>query len=380
MATHSPHRPSTLPIAALLLLTASAGCYDEREPLTERGEACTGCHGSGPDDPAPPPGVWLLGGRTSTAVRGVGAHELHLKGGTLAAPVSCETCHLVPTSIGAAGHLDDDLPAEVTFSGRANAGEARSTYDARNGTCTTYCHGATLAGGANREPRWTLLDGSQTGCNGCHGFPPPAPHPQARACSACHSQVVDSENRIADRTLHANGSVEVLRDASCHRCHGSAVNDAPPLDSAGHTELSARGVGVHQSHVRATELHAAYACSVCHLTPTKVEAAGHLDDSPNAEISFGGAANARGTRSTYDVVALSCSTYCHSRPGASGGGWTWTTPQRLTCASCHGFPPPAPHPAEGDCGSCHTGVVAAGDPSRLLDPTKHANGTVDLGE
>lgn len=384
MATQSLQFGSRLPLALLALLAAGTGCYNERDPLTERGQACTGCHGSGPGNgpngSAPPPGLWLFGGRSSTEVRGVGAHELHLQGGALAAPVSCDTCHLVPSEVDAPGHLDDDLPAELRFSGRANADQAQSSYDPRAGTCSTYCHGATLAGGTQREPLWTRVDGTQTGCNACHGFPPPAPHPQSSACAACHGQVVDGKNAIVAKALHVNGTVEVLRDATCHSCHGSATNDAPPQDSAGRTEVSVRGVGVHQSHARASALHAAYGCSVCHVTPTRLEDAAHLDDSPNAEVSFGGTANARGTRSSYDVVTLSCATYCHNRPGASGASWRWTTPRTLGCASCHGFPPPAPHPAQGDCGSCHEGVVAAGDPSRIINPTKHANGQVDFDD
>lgn len=380
MATQSLQFGSRLPLALLALLAATAGCYDERAPLTDRPEACAGCHGNGPEDAAPPPGLWLFGGRSSTAVRGVGAHRLHLQGGALAAPVGCETCHLVPKEVDAPGHLDDDLPAELTFSGRADADQVQSSYDPRAGTCNTYCHGATLAGGAHRTPQWTRVDGSQTGCNGCHGFPPPAPHPQSSACAACHGQVVDGKNAIVAKDLHVNGTVEVLRDATCHSCHGSSTNDAPPGDRSGATDPGTRGVGAHQSHVRATTRHAAYPCSTCHVTPSRLEDPGHLDDSPNAELSFGGIANARGTPSSYNVVALSCATYCHNRPGASGASWSWATPRSLSCASCHGFPPPAPHPADSACARCHGGVVGAGNPPPILAPAKHANGQVDFND
>src|SRR5512143_3518187 len=120
---------------------------------------------------------------------GVGAHRMHLGTSTMHKRIECAVCHKVPNEIGDPGHLDTPLPAELTFGGIAEG----SVWNHDTATCSnTYCHGATLtnnlggqssaAGGATTVPVWTLVDGSQSQRTSCHGFPPPAPHPQASDC------------------------------------------------------------------------------------------------------------------------------------------------------------------------------------------------------
>ena len=48
----------------------------------------------------------------------------------------------------------------------------------------------------------------------------------------------------------------------------------------------------------------------------------------------------------------------------------------MTCGSCHGSPPPAPHPfvaATASCGSCHPGSTRT-----AVDPATHVNGLVEV--
>jgi hypothetical protein len=47
----------------------------------------------------------------------------------------------------------------------------------------------------------------------------------------------------------------------------------------------------------------------------------------------------------------------------------------LTCTSCHGMPPAAPHPASSQCSNCHNDVDAQGN---ITDRSLHVNGDVDL--
>lgn len=135
---------------------------------------CLGCHGSGTS--AAPPRDLL--GNTSTSALGVGAHRAHLDGGhRLAPPVPCDTCHVVPTTVLAVGHLDSADAAEV----KAAVGWDR---DAR--TCNNRCH-------LQARPDWT---GTQVAfCGSCHGVPPATPvhanvH-QLSQCTTCHSNTVD---------------------------------------------------------------------------------------------------------------------------------------------------------------------------------------------
>src|SRR5690606_28376013 len=96
-----------------------------------------------------------LAGNQFTTALGVGAHQAHLRGAArLATPIACATCHLVPATTLAAGHIDSPAPAEVA----ANVG-----WDRASATCTTACHGTT-------SPAWTST--GEVSCGSCHGLPP----------------------------------------------------------------------------------------------------------------------------------------------------------------------------------------------------------------
>lgn len=230
-------------------------------------DTCTGCHGD-ETSIAPPPDT---SGSTDPLDPGVGAHAAHE-----AADVACEACHVVPTAIDDVGHIDL-APAEVVFGGDATLGGAAPTWD--GASCSdTYCHGGTLRGGAFQEPLWTLVDGSQVGCGGCHGDPPGGSHvPHASptiaaavACGACH--VVPDET-VAPGHLDAppvetifgglalaggaRPSFTATRTCADSYCHGAT------LDGGALTEPT----------WGATD-HAALACDACHGMPP---ANGHPD-------------------------------------------------------------------------------------------------------
>jgi predicted CxxxxCH...CXXCH cytochrome family protein len=165
---------------------------------------CTTCHG-GPTDAAPVPGT-----------PGAGAHRTHLDGTAISRPVECSACHIVPTSVLDAGHIDTARPGEVTFSGTALANGASPVYSYATATCSgTPCHGAVLpdgnaSGGTNTTPDWNRVDGTQAPCGSCHAIPPPAPHPYVElnpVCSACHQDIAPDNVTFTRPDLHVDGRV-----------------------------------------------------------------------------------------------------------------------------------------------------------------------------
>lgn len=130
---------------------------------------CSGCHGSASSS-APPTD---LAGNTFTTALGVGAHQAHLMAPSgLRGPIPCETCHVVPATLTAAGHLDT-APADVN---------AVLGWDRTTETCTTWCHGPA-------RPAWTSH--GEVVCGSCHGVPPADtnhdPQMTIATCGTCHA-------------------------------------------------------------------------------------------------------------------------------------------------------------------------------------------------
>lgn len=212
----------------------TAGCHVDRTGARKSPEACNTCHGdfSAPARDtstfAPPKGVK---GETSTSYRGVGAHQVHLKGGAVSGGFDCTECHTVPKTFFETGHVDTDLPAEVFFNGPL--GRLRSAvtpapvYSSQDLSCAnTFCHGNwrlrrsaspyafvytdSIMVGANKTVGWTAgaADGA---CGTCHGIPPVGHIASTlSACVNCHPGVVNSAGQIIDKTKHINGKVDAF--------------------------------------------------------------------------------------------------------------------------------------------------------------------------
>ncbi|HJX62488.1 MAG TPA: CxxxxCH/CxxCH domain-containing protein [Polyangia bacterium] len=228
-----------LPLAAVLL-SCELSC--QRSPLTDGLPAkldCSSCHGN-QDNAAPP---LALNGATSTSDIGVGAHQGHMTGGAISAPVACEECHPVPTLMDGDHHPPPlPRPTEMIFGPLAQTGGATPAWNRSKETCTnTYCHGATLPGTFKpAAPLWTKVDGSQIKCNSCHGVLPAdlgGSHPlhTAYTCDTCHTRVTSADLTITHRSLHVDGEVDVSMAAgtwdpetrtcadtdTANGCHGS---------------------------------------------------------------------------------------------------------------------------------------------------------------
>ena len=229
----------------------------------------------------------------------------------------------------------------MTFGGIAGARPGSvPAWDRTTATCSsTYCHGATLAGGTNTAPLWTGGP-SQATCGSCHGVPPPAPHPASdlTGCVACHPETMDAGGALIPPSLggkHVDGIVEAAgaHDAawmdqasagfhaypananlqSCTACHGATLaggsgpacsschdgvtanawggctmwhggtanqTGAPPRATWGNG--SAVAVGAHSSHVGTNPVSGPIACAECHATPAdalpRVTLAGRFGD------------------------------------------------------------------------------------------------------
>ena len=141
---------------------------------------CGACHGTG-SSPWPP----------------TDAHPAH-EAPTLSAAVACATCHVVPATLFAPGHLDGLV--EVAFTGLAVARGAEPVW---NGTSCAQvaCHGAVLADVPAVVPVWSDESGAALACTACHGFPP-ADHTTSTSCDRadCHG---------AEVTLTATGSASI---------------------------------------------------------------------------------------------------------------------------------------------------------------------------
>jgi predicted CxxxxCH...CXXCH cytochrome family protein len=172
-------------------------------------EACTVCHGGVDNQTGAPPED--IEGNSATSSLGVGAHSIHLVGGSLSSGFSCNVCHKVPGSLVASGHVDSELPAEVMFSGLSVHDGATALWDGER--CSgSYCHGGFELGQSSNAPVWTVVDGSQAVCGSCHGLPPILKHPNLTDCSLCHGMIVDAGKNIIDKNGHTDGNLQIVSD------------------------------------------------------------------------------------------------------------------------------------------------------------------------
>ena len=343
-----------------------ASCHGTDFAGTRAAPSCTTCHTS--------PGGPTACDTCHPAVPTSNAHPSHT------ARVGCESCHQVPATWDAPGHIlvdghADGAPAEVVFTGQAGHTIVPAdrpgppTYDPATTTCAgVYCHGDVLGpdgGGMNTRPRWTEDPPEPAPCSSCHGLPPPD-HAQP-SCQGCHPSPMTAS--------HLDGVIDVGEGpGGCAGCHGNQDNAAPPRDLAGNTLTTAIGVGAHQAHLQALHrLSAPIGCENCHRVPVDVEDPGHLDTTVPAEV-----VPALG----WDRTSQTCATaWCH---GPARPLWTGTEP--AYCGSCHGLPPlTPPHQASmplSSCTTCHPSSVDGFGNIRITGgpgaPTStHINGVVD---
>jgi predicted CxxxxCH...CXXCH cytochrome family protein len=339
---------------------------------------CSTCHGHD-DTGAPPPS---LNGSTTSDARGVGAHAAHLGGIAFARDVACADCHRVPTEFGSPGHINGTV--EVAFPVPAGSTAVPGAYRADTLTCTAWCH---TPQGTGASPAWTSQAGP-LGCTGCHGAPPPPPHLQVAFCPACHRNV-QPDGGFHDKNLHVNGAVDVVLPTGCVGCHGSGTDPAPPTDTLGNTSTTALGVGAHQQHLTVTWARKV-PCGDCHTVPTAVVFPNHLNGV--ADVQFSGVATTFNVPAAFDPASHQCTVYCHDASAVLGFSvgasvpnpiWNQVNGGQAFCGSCHGVPPPSPHPNQtpqgvpltdlGQCVTCHFDM---GPDGGFVRPDLHVDGRI----
>jgi predicted CxxxxCH...CXXCH cytochrome family protein len=165
-----------------------------RVDLGDGSGKCGACHGQG-DDPWP-----------STA-----AHDAHRQP-TTTTLLACESCHIVPRSVGEPQHLDGKVT--IAFAGRALD---RGAIPSWNGSsCTSVaCHGAELVDPPPIVPAWTDPTGAARACDACHRLPP-SQHTTSTSCDRgeCHGSEIVREGSTysiseSGKMIHINGFIDV---------------------------------------------------------------------------------------------------------------------------------------------------------------------------
>jgi len=280
-----------------------------------------------------------------------GAHALHGRDTPIHAAFKCTECHRCPG------------PGSGPNWGALAASQgATPCFDPAALTCSgVYCHGAKLASPPATPPVWTpvSLDDSappEKLCSTCHGYPPPAPHPQrVSRCSGCHAATVRLDGTIdLVGGHHIDGQVDVAGGAGagcagCHEfppatgAHGAHVGiaDAATGDYGDTSILQDRYPDADPASAPAVY---AFGCGNCHpLDPAK-----HMDGTLEVELidpaAPAGSLKARASPgAAYDEATGTCSgTYCHSSgqdQPTSVVTPSWRAPTSLGCDGCHGNPP-----------------------------------------
>jgi predicted CxxxxCH...CXXCH cytochrome family protein len=330
-------------------------------------------------------------------------------------PAACALCHR--SAAGTPGCFNNTLCHGVPAAGAGHTlpyaqpslhgGAAMS-----NLTFCQSCHATPATSGAGSNPRFNVPHGRLVnGCEDCHV--PFAAHPPVLqipavfgnittfnplgtpwylhcetspsgfdGCRLCHGATLGGgpNNASACTTCHRNRVPTTLLD--CASCHGN-----PPNGTA-YPNIAA----THPSHASGT-FALPLDCPECHLdrgsvtldhyTRTQSWRAGATSVQTGA-VNFGALARTDGASPVYNETSRQCTNaYCHGATLAAGGTnhspiWGQANYLAAGCGTCHGFPPPSPHPAATAtlCIGCHPHVNASG--TGFTDRTKHVNGMVEF--
>ena len=225
---------------------------------------------------------------------------------------------------------------------------------------------------------WTAPRSSQQACGSCHGLPPPAPHPQSDRCDACHSEVIDAEqrNRPAGPSRRRQASV-------CGRARARPAMEAmtiprPLLTPSATLQRARIGVGAHQAHLQGGAASRALACAECHSVPERVDSPGHADGLP-AEVALSGVATTGGRMPHWDRATMTCADgWCHGPGLASlGPSPSWITTGPFGCTAATVLRPPR---------RIHKSATALAVTPRslpkmietIIDRNRHVDGIIDV--
>jgi predicted CxxxxCH...CXXCH cytochrome family protein len=316
---------------------------------------CTICHGlktsgangsviaANPEKVAPGgPGV-DTNNQTAATDDQVGAHQVHLANlNAYSDGVACTDCHVVPTGVNDARHIDNGLPGDMTWSAFVtNSGALTPSYSSLR-CYNTYCHGAKMPKldgqggdglGLDNAPAWTntaYLDGNPSlsgDCDMCHSSPPTGYSPNTHtggestfsSCVPCHSHL-NSSGQFTDLTKHIDG---IIQATGCTGCHGQ-----PPIDDTTIIQSSSKPTGRLTDFTNAAGLHAYHYtelgysdCKYCHFLAAGIT--NHNESTPSVHIAFGFTGEFIG--GSYTAMDMSNTNYADPAEGAVSSDVTNTT-------------------------------------------------------
>ncbi|GAM09961.1 doubled CXXCH motif protein [Geobacter sp. OR-1] len=306
---------------------------------------CSSCHGTSGSFAGAPD--YPNGGPVPSPT--ANSHPGHV--GVTSDTTICSACHAKTVSRSVSGVLKDYTAVRYHLNGSPNvyldplkAGAAAS-FNPGNAQCSNViCHGGnnTLSWGA---------DSGKPKCQKCHGYRTPG-------WNALNGATANSDAKVGAHFNHISStSYKYSRSMSCAECHAASI--ALPTDN--------------------------------------VNATGHYDTAPPAEISFNALAKTDGLNPSY-MSGICSNTYCHgaslpaSNPSRANPAWSsllltgsatlgdgvagGNNPGSGDCAQCHGYPPQNDHTAT-NCNGCHKHLNP--DNMTFNDPSLHINGVVDGG-
>lgn len=207
--------------------------------------------------------------------------------------------------------------------------------------------------------------------------------PQEDGCLACHhagetdSKQLDEESCGRCHHRDAGGILGFQDGMECAVCHHADAGVPGELKGCDTCHGFPPTSVAHPVHLAGGELHKTMDCKECHVVPGSWFDGDHLNAVVEVPFPDGGLAGAGGLRPSWDGRECQ-NVYCHGASLADGPSSTppWKDGD-VQCGGCHGVPPAAPHPESGECTLCHGGAYTG---SGTLDPAKHINGALELGE
>ena len=215
------------------------------------------------------------------------------------------------------------------------------------------------------------------------------------SCRQCHA--ADYSGGLAQKSCLTGCHTETNGPEACNTCHGAFDDQTeiePPDDLAGNSTPDKLGVGAHVLHRRTKHFREIIPCNECHIVPTAYSAAGHIDSTTHAEVTFGTLAETGGAVPVYNPSTFNCdNVYCHggfSFDKSSAGyaafayssakiegenpTFNWTSGNTAAqCGSCHTLPPKGHiYASEDMCRLCHADVVDVN--AEIIGTDQHING------
>lgn len=361
----SPLRTIRVCSLALYVLFVLPGCLAPPLGAAPKGGAASaeGAQGAAPAAPAA-----AACDPTNVAAA---AHPSHERDSASHRGFACDECHAPAVACG----------PKVLFPALAFAKGATPAWDQATRTCSgVYCHGATLAA-PRPAPVWAVVPQGRPrteSCAACHGYPPPAPHPQMSACAGCHPLTVLPDGSVdLVGGHHIDGTLDLAPGATgaCDSCHGFPPASGAHVAHFGLTgDQNRTGYGDTSAlqdyfpGVAPADAPAKYAfgCGNCHPR----DASHHMDGSTDVVLAEAGAPagslKAKNAPSAaFDPATGRCSgVYCHSTgqdTPAFAVTPAWASGQKPGCAGCHDNPPRYPSDGPGSAvANSHLGLADDG--------------------